>query len=565
MNPHTKSIAYFTMEIALEAQIRSYSGGLGVLAGDTARSAADLSIPLVVVSLLYRNGYFRQQLSSSGQQTELPASWPYDQLLQKVDTNITVTLEERTVHVSAWRYDVRGIDGFIVPVFFLDTGHPENAEQDRALTDQLYGGDREYRLCQEAVLGIGGVRLLRALGYSDIQKFHMNEGHASLLTLELLEERLRREGKERATPDDIEPVQDLCVFTTHTPVEAGHDKFDQSLMEKVLGKRPEFDMEGGFCSGGVCNMTYLGFNMSSFINGVARKHGEVSREMFDNYSIDSITNGIHAATFAAPSMQELFDKHIAGWRSENFRLRYAMGIPHHEVWDAHQAAKARLFELIRERTGQSLDTEVLTLGFARRMTAYKRVDLIFSDLNLLKQIVERAGHFQMVFAGKAHPKDDTGKHLLEKVFAAKRELEGLIEIVYLEDYNLDIGKLITAGVDVWLNTPQPPLEASGTSGMKAALNGVPSFSVLDGWWIEGWIEGVTGWAIRAHARDKEPIHDSVAEAQALYRKLEEVILPTYYRDRHHFQDIMRSAIALNGSFFNTERMMKEYVLKAYFG
>ncbi|MCB0344174.1 MAG: alpha-glucan family phosphorylase [Bdellovibrionales bacterium] len=564
MNDSPTPVAYFTMEIALEPEIRTYSGGLGVLAGDTARSAADLRVPLVVVTLLHRKGYFRQEIAKDGTQIEHDGTWPVEQHLQRLDATAQVEIEGRPVLLRVWRYDVVGQGGFVVPVHLIDTSDKQNSEYDQTLTDYLYGGDKHYRLCQEAVLGIGGVRILRALGYNSVRKYHMNEGHASLLTLELLDERLRAEGRTAAEPDDIVPLRKMCVFTTHTPVEAGHDRFDQQAMERVLGARKEFEMKDGFCSGGVCNMTYLGFNMSSFINGVARKHGEVSREMFDNYSIDSITNGIHAATFASPSMKKLFDKYIPSWNSDNFRLRYAMSIPHHEIWEAHLEAKRRLLSLVQERCGQTLDENVFTIGFARRVATYKRADLIFNQLKRLRDISKRSGKFQLIFAGKAHPADVPGKELMKRVFDAKRELGDDVPIAYIEDYDLEMGKIITAGVDTWLNTPRPPLEASGTSGMKAALNGVPSFSVLDGWWIEGWIEGVTGWSISTNGGSVDSDHDDVEEAQALYRKLEEVILPCFYRERVRFLDIMRHSIALNGSFFNTERMMKEYVLKAYF-
>lgn len=559
-----KQIAYFTMEIALSEEIQTYSGGLGVLAGDTARSAADLAVPMVVVSLMYHKGYFRQKLDSKGKQVEEDAVWDHQRYLEDTEARAVVEIAGRSVEIKAWRYNVVGESGAKVPVFLLDADLDVNSAEDRKLTDHLYGGDECYRICQEVILGIGGIRILRALGYDHFHRYHMNEGHASFLTLELLDEELQKNNRSKVSVREIQAVRKKCVFTTHTPVEAGHDAFSRSMVNEILGSRPEFEAQGSIWSGDVCNMTYLGFNMSSYINGVARKHGEVSRELFGNYCIDSITNGVHIGTFVSKPVAKLFDEFIPSWRSDNFSLRYAMSIPHHRLWETHTECKQMLLDFIERREDVKLDPSVMTIGFARRVAAYKRADLMFWDIRRLIEIAEKTGPFQIVYAGKAHPRDSHGKKLIERVYAAKEALQGKVEVIYLENYDLEIGKLITAGVDVWLNNPQPPMEASGTSGMKSAANGVPSLSVLDGWWIEGWIEGVTGWAIQASEGTAIPAHDTAAENTALYDKLENNILPMFYRDRVRFIDIMRHSIALNGSFFNTERMVKEYVLKAYF-
>jgi starch phosphorylase len=558
-------VAYFSMEIALEADIPTYSGGLGVLAGDTIRAAADRKVPLLAVTLLHRKGFFYQKLDQSGWQTEEPTEWTVEDFLTEMPARASVTIEGRTVQLRAWKYEVRGYDGFIVPVYLLDTDLPENGDWDRTLTHYLYGGDLHYRLCQEVILGIGGIKILRALGYDQLQRYHMNEGHASLLTVALLDEHARRAGRTTFTPDDIELVREQCVFTTHTPVPAGHDQFPIDMVTRVLGRAEIEAMHDVFCCEGSLNMTYLALNLSHYVNGVAKKHGEVSRHMFAEYRIDAITNGVHAATWAAPSFQKLFDQHIQDWRADNFSLRYALSIPPQEVWDAHVQAKRQLIDYINRETNSGMDTNVLTLGFARRAAAYKRADLLFHDIERLKAIATKAGKFQVVYAGKAHPHDDEGKELIKRIFQAKEALKDHVKIVYLANYDLEVGKLLTAGVDIWLNTPQPPLEASGTSGMKAALNGVPSFSVLDGWWIEGCIEGVTGWAIGERCDPTNTGDDrSACDAASLYEKLDQVVIPLFYRDRNRFIDIMRHAIALNGSFFNTHRMVLQYVVKAFF-
>ncbi len=560
-----RSIAYFSMEIAIEPAMPTYSGGLGVLAGDTVRSAADLKVPMVAVTLVHRKGYFRQRLDANGWQNDEPAGWSVENLLEEMPGRAAVTLEGRTVQLRSWRYEVRGSGGWRVPVYFLDADLAENSAWDRTLTDFLYGGDQHYRLCQEVILGIGGVRMLRALGHENVKRFHMNEGHASLLVLELLDEQIKQAGRPSITHDDIEAVRKKCVFTTHTPVPAGHDQFPMDLVQSILGRRDVYDMKDVFCCEGRLNMTYLGFNLSHYINGVAKRHGEISRLMFAHYTIDSITNGVHAATWVAKPFKELYDRYIPGWEQENLSLRYALSIPKQEIWNAHGEAKRQLIQRVNRETNLGMDAAVFTLGFARRVATYKRADLLFQDIERLKNISSTAGPFQVIYAGKAHPQDNGGKELIQRIFQLKESLKNDIKIAYLENYDLELGKTITSGVDLWLNTPQPPLEASGTSGMKAALNGIPSLSVLDGWWIEGHIEGVTGWSIGEDGRGlgAEDV-DRSKDASSLYEKLEQVIVPLFYHDRDRFIDVMRHAVAFNGSFFNTHRMVLQYVLKAYF-
>jgi starch phosphorylase len=558
-----KRIAYFSMEIGLEAKIPTYSGGLGILAGDTIRSAADHNIPLVAVTLLHRKGYFRQKLDASGIQKELPREWVVEDLLAELSERVSVRIEGRTVRLRCWKYEVNGVRGHHVPVYFLDSDVPENTEWDRKLSHNLYGGDERYRLAQEVILGIGGVRMLSALRYEGLERFHMNEGHSSLLTAELLRRQMLSAGRKSLSEGGVEAVRDRCVFTTHTPVAAGHDRFPPELAKKLLDEDAYALIEPFCLMDGKFNLTYLALNLSRYVNGVARKHTEVSRLMFGGYTIDSITNGVHASTWTSEPLQDLFDKHIPGWREDNSSLRYASSISGEEIWAAHQENKRRLIEAINEVEKANFDTETFTIGFARRATAYKRAALLFDDVQRLQKIASRVGPIQLVYAGKAHPRDQAGKDLIKRIFDVKKKLKSKVRLVYLENYDIEMGRLLTAGVDLWLNTPQPPLEASGTSGMKAALNGVPSFSVLDGWWIEGHMEGITGWAIGENHRLAPSDGDRAKDARALYQKLEEVVLPLYYEQRKRYIEVMGYTIALNGAFFNTDRMIGEYLKKAY--
>jgi len=558
-------VAYFSMEIGLEATVPTYSGGLGVLAGGTLRSAADMGIAMVGITLLPRKGYFRQQIDATGWQTEEPVIWPVDDYLTALPQRASVEIEGRSVTLRPWVYTIEGNSGHSVPVYFLDSDLEENDPRDRVLTDYLYGGDEYYRLCQEVLLGIGGVRMLRTLGYQNIQRFHLNEGHASMLVVELMREHKQASGDTTISPADIADIRKHCVFTTHTPVPAGQDKFPPELVRQVLGAAaPCAAVEQESCYEGKLNMTYLALNNSGYINGVAKKHRAISRLLFAGYQIDSITNGVHVKTWAAPSFKALFDRHISDWQNDNPSLRYALGIPGEEIWAAHQKAKQALIEYVNKSCNVGMDKDVFTIGFARRATQYKRAALLLRDTDRLRSIAARAGAIQIVYAGKAHPHDQKGKEIIQHIHRVAGSLLDVINIAYLPDYDMDQAKLLTAGSDLWLNTPDPPLEASGTSGMKAAVNGVPSFSVLDGWWIEGCIEGVTGWSIDGSDNSAASEAQQDKDAGAIYEKLENIIMPVFYQQRSRFIEIMRYAIAINGSFFNTERMLSQYVTRAYF-
>ena len=557
LNLSNRTVAYFSMEIALSPALPTYSGGLGMLAGDTLRSAADTAAPMVAISLVHRCGYFRQKLSDVGQQTETDVPWSPETTLPSANEIIALTMQGRQILVRAWRFDVIGVTGHILPVFLLDTDVEGNDPWDRRLTDHLYGGDTYYRLCQETVLGLGGIALLHALGCKP-EVYHMNEGHAALLALGLLEDQLAGTPLKDATEADIEAVRRQCVFTTHTPVPAGHDQFGLDQMYQVLGHERAAAIESTGClHNNLMNMTYIALRFSRFVNGVAMQHGKVSQKMFPDYKVYSITNGVHAGTWLSSQFQDLLDSEIPNWRTDNQYFRSVYGIDPARIAAAHSKGKLRLFATIAKRTGHHFNPNVLTLGFARRVATYKRASLLLNDPARLVAIAEKIGGLQILYAGKAHPADNAGKGLIRDVYTAAAKLNSsALKIYYVENYDWELGALLTQGVDVWVNTPRRPYEASGTSGMKAALNGVPSLSILDGWWIEGCAENTTGWAI-------EDGEDEAAEATSLYDKLEHAIAPMFANPQA-WSRMQQHCIAINGSFFNTHRMLAQYFENAYF-
>jgi starch phosphorylase len=525
LNLSARRIAYFSMEIALSPALPTYSGGLGILAGDTLRSAADTAAPMVAVSLVHRCGYFRQHLDAVGQQTESDVPWFPETVLPSAQQVVKITMQGRAIQICAWRFDVVGTAGHVIPVFLLDTDVEGNDPYDRRLTDHLYGGDTYYRLCQETVLGLGGVALLRALAVSP-EVYHMNEGHAALLGIGLLEEYLGGAPLDQATEEDVAEIAQRCVFTTHTPVPAGHDQFGLDQMYTVLGSQRGNAIERFGClHNALLNMTYLALRFSRYVNGVA--------------------------------MQALLDEEIPEWRHDNHYFRSIYGVAPAKISNCHEISKQRLFTEVYKRSNMQFNPKMLTLGFARRVATYKRASLLFHDPRRLVKIAKKIGGLQILFAGKAHPADNAGKGLIRDVFESAANLKSSgIRILYLENYDWELGGMLTQGVDVWINTPRRPYEASGTSGMKAALNGVPSLSVLDGWWIEGCAEDVTGWAI-------DDAEDEDGEATSLYDKLEYKIAPLYARP-NAWARIQQHCIGINGTFFNTHRMLGQYFNNAYF-
>jgi len=545
-------VAYFSMEIGIANDIPTYSGGLGILAGDIVKSSADLRLQMIALTLVSRKGYFRQKINEKGEQEELPDEWDPSKIMTLLPNKAKVTLENRQVTVQAWLYEHLSPTGGMVPIIFIDTDVEGNAPEDRKITDQLYGGDKYYRLKQEIILGIGGVKLLRKMPFK-IGKYHMNEGHPSLLTLELL----------RENSMNFEKVRNMCVFTTHTPVGAAFDKFPYDVAQRAVGEDYSLSDIKQYAGEDALNTTQLALELSKYINGVSEAHVEFSKKLFPGRYIRSITNGVHSYTWTCSCFRELYDKYIPSWSTEPILLVRALEIPNRESWDAHVMAKNIMIDYVKKNTEVELDPKVLTIGFARRATGYKRANLIFSDLDRLRE-VNKKGAIQIVFAGKAHPFDVEGKKLIKQINEFSKDLKDEIKIVYLENYKMDIASKLTSGVDVWLNTPLPPMEASGTSGMKAAHNGVINFSILDGWWVEGCVEGVTGWGIGPRTDESIPEKERrKMEINDLYNKLEYLIIPTYYKRRDNWIGLMKNSIARIAYYFQTQWVMRRYISEAY--
>jgi glycogen phosphorylase len=548
-------IAYFSMEIALESNIKTYAGGLGVLAGDTLKSAADLGLPMIGVSLLNDQGYFKQKISSKGQQYELPSNFNFSKL-KKLKNKVKVKIGEDEIAVGVWQYLIKGQGGHIVPVYFLDSNMPENNPKYSSLTGQLYRAGKSYRLMQEIVLGRAGVKIVESLGHKEIKKYHINEGHGSLAAIELF-----KSSKKKKLKDRVEEVRSKCVFTTHTPVRAGHDIFPADFMEEYQKDFP-FNLPG-LVKGKKINMTKIGLYFSEYVNGVALSHLDVSKKMFPDYPIDSITNGIHSYTWTADEFKKIYDKYIPNWKHSSLSLRNAFNIPVSAIWQAHQKSKKKLLDYIYKKEGTKLSLNTFTIGFARRFTGYKRSNLLLYDIDRLLKINDTVGKIQIVYAGKAHPNDKDGKKMIKHIYEIKEKYKDRIKIVFLEGYEMDMAKLMVSGVDLWLNTPLPPNEASGTSGMKAAHNGIPHFSTLDGWWIEGYVNKKTGWAIGGRKPHLDLKELNKKDAESLYYGLEKKIVPRYYDTPSRWKETMRYTIAINASFFNTERMLQQYIQEAY--
>lgn len=547
-----RKIAYFSMEIGIDADIPTYSGGLGVLAGDTLRSAADLEIPMVAVTLCYNAGYFYQIIDPNGYQIEKEIRWEFASEFERCKKTVEVFVQGKRVRVGAWLYSIIGQSGFEIPVILLDTDIEGNEDWQKQITRVLYVGTPFHRIVQEVILGIGGVKMLKAMGYTDIEIYHMNEGHPSFLTFELLREL-----------GSIERVRRKCIFTTHTPVAAGHDIFPYELVTDIFREKlPDNIRE--FAGKDSLNMSLLALNMSRYANGVSRKHGEVSRKMFPDYDIDYITNGVHSYYWVSPYLREVYDKTLPGWRYNPTLFKNADAINSTDLWKAHKKAKKALMEYEKSHSWVLLDRKLLTIGFARRITGYKRPTLLFTDIDKLGRLCK--GKVQFIFAGKTHPKDTEGKEFIKHIYTISDYLweQYKLRLVFLENYDMDLAKLLVAGVDVWLNNPRRYLEASGTSGMKAAHNGVINFSVLDGWWIEGYkMDKEAGWSIGPEPDDPEAEKtDDYSDAMSLYSVLEKEIMPLYYNYKSGWIEKMKRSIRL-AAYFNTHRMVEEYASKAW--
>jgi glycogen phosphorylase len=553
------SIAYFSMEIAIRPEMHTYSGGLGVLAGDTVRSCADLELPVVFVTMVSRAGCFRQEISSDDRQIEQPDWWDPAQFCEPLGAMVALQIGSRAVWIRPWLYVHTNPLGHEIPILLLDSDLEQNDIEDRKLSHHLYGVGENYRLKQELILGLGGIRLLRALGFR-IQTYHLNEGHAAFLTLDLLNRyRIPSHDVRPGEPlYDLAKVRERCVFTTHTPVDAGHDRFSYDQFQSLAPDLAEIGELKQLAGPNELNMTRLAFNLAGYINGVARRHAETTRHMFPGYRVYAITNGVHVGQWTHPAFARLFTTNLPAWYHAPEILVRALQLPDQDVWDCHVVAKAELVEQVRLRTGVTLDPDVAILGFARRMTGYKRPLLLFSDIDRLVSIASRHP-IQVVLAGKAHPNDHEGKEAIRRLIQLTRELRGRITCAFLPNYDMKIAQAMVSGADVWVNTPLPPMEASGTSGMKAALNGVLNLSVLDGWWIEACVEGVTGWSI-GNEGEASSAH---VHAGLLYDKLDKVVLPLFYSNTAGWRAMMKQSIGLIGCYFNSQRMMRRYASEAY--
>jgi len=541
MNKQDYSIAYLSMEIAIENNIKTYAGGLGVLAGDILKSAAEKKFPMVGVTLLSRYGYFKQRMTSSGEQIEM-IDRDYDfSLLQKLKPEVEVNIGTEKVKIGVWQYIIPGPDNFEIPIYFLDTNIKGNKNNYKKLTAKLYGGDTEFRLCQEIILGRGGVKMLQALEYSNIRKYHLNEGHASFAPIELFCE---SEGADNI--GILNEIKEKCVFTTHTPIKTIYDEF---FLPMLLKNQPDFPVNlPGLIKDQKLNTLELGIYFSAFVNGVSKMHQELLINIFSGKNIKAVTNGVNSIFWTKEEFKNLYDKYLPGWRGDPSLLGRADKIPSTEIWAAHQKAKQQLLNYLKTNKKINWQENVFTIGFARRFTNYKQPLLLFFDPERLLEILEAGGGAQIILAGKAHLRDTSGQEAIKTIYQIKKKYPKL-KIIFLDNYNLDLAQMIVAGVDLWLNTPLPPQEACGTSGMKAAHNGVPQLSTLDGWWPEGYIKDKTGWAFSG--------------ADELYEVLKKEIMPLYYQSPARWQEIIKNTISLNASWFNTGRVLDQYIEEAY--
>lgn len=533
-------IAYFSAEIGISSNLPTYSGGLGVLAGDHIKSAADLKINMVAISLLYKEGYFKQIIDQEGKQREVYPKFVPEPILSELSHIFSINLNGKEIFIKACVYNHQSINGFTVPIYFLDTDIPENDDETRGITLRLYSGDNRHRILQESILGYGGMKLLEILNQTNIEKYHMNEGHCSFIVLDLL----------KKYKGDIEKVRSKCHFTTHTPVPAGHDQFEYKLVKEILGNLISDDISLPSMNHNKFHMTELGLQFSKTANGVSKLHGDVAQKQFPWRDIGYVTNGVHHYTWVSNSFAALFDEFFPNWQYEPESLKNIDKVDSNALWDAHFKAKTELLHFANSQLSKALDPNILTIGFARRAATYKRAQLIFKEPEKLIDL--GAGKIQLVFSGKAHPNDKEGKELISGIIQNAKDFEGKIKIIYLENYNMWLGKLITSGVDVWLNTPLRPNEASGTSGMKSALNGIPNLSILDGWWDEGCNDKVNGWSIGS----SENVDDD-RDVSSLYETLKLDVIPTFYDDRERWISIMRNSIK-TGVDFTSQRMLKDY-------
>jgi starch phosphorylase len=540
------------MEIGIDNRFPTYSGGLGVLAGDMAYSFADLGIPATFVTLLSRNGYVSQKLDSAAGQLDSPEPWDWAKLLTRLEPEVAVEVGEKGQKVGAWEYKIRGKSE--TSVLFLNTDYPENDPEVREATNRLYGGEQYHRLLQDILLGVGGYRMLKALGRK-VDVYHLNESHAAFATIEVL----RDMGSAIAT-------RSRCAFTTHTPIAAGNDVFPLSAVEGAMRRYSWMNWQEESTNGGV-NLSKLASKYCGVTNAVSLKHKFVSERVVGHNSIAYVTNGVYHRRWIQGELKKVFDARTPGWEESPSLLAGAVNIPSEEIARAHTAAKQILLAALERRTGLAFSADAFTICVAKRITGYKRNGLILSDTERLRRIAGDEGAIQIVMAGRTHPRDGNAKGMLGDILRKADLLNrsgGGVKVAVVENYDMESARLLVAGCDAWLNNPRRPLEACGTSGMKAAMNGVLNLSINDGWWLEGGIDGVNGWGF-GRRPEWGDLSDSIDEEDqdALFSKLSSEVLPVYYGDRERWLGIQKRSIATVGPLFNSYRMVDDYVSKVY--
>ena len=554
-------IAYFVMECAVDSRIPTYSGGLGILAGDTLQSFADLEVPAVGITLLWKNGFNNQKLSNDGTQINSPQDWDIEKYMQPTNIKIKIPLGGKDVTITAFKYAVESIKGDNeIDVYFLTPDTPENDPETRKICDRLYIEGGLTRLKQEIILGIGGYEMLKKLNYRPFL-YHINESHSAFLIAGLMKD-----------IDDLNRVKSRVVFTTHTPIPAAFDKFEMKDVADMLGRYCDKQVlyeiyQEKLEDKDELNLSWLAIKNAKNVVAVSRKHKFVSEHIFEGYKLKYVTNGIHHVKWASPHHKMLYTKYIAGWEEDPDLLRGASCIPDGDFVQAHILCKETLIEMINSETDSSFVTSDFTIAMAKRITHYKRNNLILSNPDKLIDIAEKKGAIQIIFAGKAHPADTDGLSIVKSIYDASRYISSKtkkVKIAFLENYNIHKANIILSGVDLWLNNPTRPLEASGTSGMKASLNGVPNFSVLDGWWLEACMEGINGWSIGPRTAWTDLSYsDDMHDLNDMYGKLEFNILDLYYKNYSDYIKIMKMAVSSIAPHFNTHRMVSEYVTDLY--
>jgi glycogen phosphorylase len=543
------NIAFVTMEFGLDNNMNTYCGGLGILSGDIIKSATDMSVRMTGITILYKNGWFKQSIDDKGYQVATSDTWDYQKYLTDTNLTFTINIHNESVKVKLWEYTwTSNISGFSNTIYFVDTDVDGNSDLIKQASNKIYHTDKSIWYCQEILLALSTIEVNKILNLK-IDIYHLNESHAACLALALYDE-----------VKDWNKVRQSLVFTTHTPLEAAHQKFNIDDLKNYLPSKYVEYIPKELIVNSEINFTKLSLFASKFSNAVAKRHEEVSDKMYPEFSLDHVTNGVHIDTWVCSGLGMIYDKYLTGWKNDPNILRQIGVVPDEEIESNHHKNKINLCDYVNDKYHKNLDPNIFTIGFARRTVGYKRADMILTQLERLKTIAKKYNKIQIIFSGKAYPTDDEGIKLIKSLVDASKIIDPYLNIVFIEDYDMAIAKKMVLGVDLWLNNPIPPLEASGTSGMKASLNGIPNFSILDGWWVEGHLEGITGWSIGEDLCVGDVC--KLIEIEDLYSKLENQIYHAW-NDKAKWARMRKTCIALNGTYFNTYRVVQEYILKGY--